>query len=178
MPARGVLQGQQLQPREIASICYAAGWRDKNLIIAVAVCLAESQGYIRAYNDNLAADGETILSRDVGIFQINIPANKVGTPEEERLYNPHYNVSRARTLFESRGFQPWVAYNTGIALNPAWWRWSEKQSAWVGTGRYVHRATRGCANFYALEMKIASPDDVMLDYRAIPSKPQKPPGSI
>jgi lysozyme-like protein len=131
MPSRGELRGVQVQPRDLAGLAYAAGWTDaQRLLEAVLVCLAESQGYDRAYNDNLNDAGE-ILSRDVGLFEINIPASKIGTSEETQLYDQEYNVFRARQLYDRRGWQPWAAWNSGVC--------------WDDT--YVKRAVRGVGNF-------------------------------
>ncbi len=115
MPSHGELNGIQIQPRALVALSYAAGWQEPlHLHQAVSVWLAESQGFTRAVNDNLDADGKTVLSRDVGVCQINIPAAKIGTVDEERLYDPATCMAAARKLYESRGFQPWVAFDTGV----------------------------------------------------------------
>ena len=102
----GELRGKQLQPKDIARLCHGQGWIGAaDLVTAVAVCLSESQGYMRAFNDNVV-DGE-IKSRDCGLFQINIAADRIGSDEEERLFaDANYNVARAWDLWERRGFQP------------------------------------------------------------------------
>lgn len=47
------LAGKQHQPRDIAAACFDVGWVNaRNLTIAVAVMLGESQGFDEAYNDN------------------------------------------------------------------------------------------------------------------------------
>jgi lysozyme-like protein len=133
MTSHGELAGYQMQPRDLASLCYSAGpkWKDAlRLREAVQVCLSESQGYVGARNDNLDELG-AILSRDVGLFQINISADQVGTTAEAQLYDPEYNVFRAYQLYDRRGWQPWVAWSKGIA--------------WDDT--YVKRAVRGVGNF-------------------------------
>ncbi len=134
----GVLAGPRFHARTIARLAHEQGWRDLNLVICVAVCLAESEGYTRAYNDNIR-NGE-IHSRDVGLMQINIPASQVGTDAETRLYDPEYNMERARDMFVARHWQPWVAYNSGRALDP--------DAQW----KYAHRAVKGVANFYAYNL--------------------------
>lgn len=160
------LAGTQHQPRALASLCWDAGWRDENLVIAVAVCLAESQGYDGAFHDNLDDDG-AIVSRDVGLFQVNIPANQIGTAAEQQLYDAKTNVARARKLYESRGFQPWVAYNSGIALNTDWYT-----KAGGPTGRYIHRAVRGVGNYYSVHFKLDPTP--MLDWYKVPPPPPPP----
>lgn len=170
----GALEGTQIQPRELAKFAYAHGWRDLNLVRMIAVTLAESQGYTHARNDNLD-DAGGIISRDCGVNQINIPASKIGTEEETKLYDLDYNYQRARSLFESRGFQPWVAWNTGIAMRTDWWVWSKSKEKWVPTGRYVHRAVRGVANHFAKDHFDLAEPVPFTDYYVIPPKPTSPP---
>jgi hypothetical protein len=136
----GILAGPVLQPWAIARVLHKHGWTDlQNLTTMVAVVLAESAGYTQAYNDNLDSSGN-VKSRDVGLCQINIPASKIGTADEEALYDPDTNVAAARKLYEARGFQPWVAFNSGVALDPQ-----------TG-GHYIERAVRGVANWAAFDL--------------------------
>lgn len=214
--ARGQLVPPQIQPRQIAELAYVHGWRDKNLIIAVAVCLSESDGYVNAFNDNLVLlsttkvdqvvanpelyyhmtvldpvqgtvrledgtvedhppESEVISSRDVGLWEINLPASAIGTPREAGLYDPDANAQAARNLFENRGWDPWVGYTSGVALNPSWWKWSETRQAWVSPGRRLHKAIKGVANFMALEFEIVSEKNMFVDFYKIPAKPTAPP---
>lgn len=128
MSARGYLEGRQLQPREIAALVYEAGpkWRDPKILVeAVAVCLSESQGFTEARCENVNDETGEIRSVDHGPFQIN---EKALNP---KLFEPKYNVQRAYMLYDRRGWQPWVAYNTGIC-----WR-----------DYYTGRASLGVMNF-------------------------------
>ncbi len=136
MPSRGELRGRQVQPRELAGICFDAGWTgSRELVEAIAVCLAESQGYTQAINKNLSANG-TVLSWDLGIFQINRPT------EEPRFYDPEFCARWAHQMYTERGWQPWVAFNKGIAMDTRWWN-----SDGEPTGRYIHRARHGVHNY-------------------------------
>lgn len=138
----GELHGLQWQPRDLAKLFYDHGWRDAVVLCqAVQVCLAESQGYDRAFNDNLDSAGQ-VLSRDVGLLQINVPASAIGTARETDLYDPVRNAEAARTLFESRGWQPWAAWNSKICFRDT----------------YVKRAVRGVGNFLG-ERSIAEAAD-------------------
>jgi len=137
------LIGKALEPRELARLCHAAGWKDFELVKAVAVCLSESNGYPLAYHDNVGDKP----SRDVGLFQINIPFEEVGTAAERKLYGVPENLSRARSLYDRRGWQPWYGFTNGYATSTKWYREDGKPS-----GRYLHRALRGVANFYAEQM--------------------------
>jgi hypothetical protein len=139
------LPGKPLEPRELARLCHKAGWRDYELVTAVAVCLSESAGYPLAYHDN---EGDK-PSRDVGLFQINIPYEKVGTDYEQALYEVTVNIDRARALFLDRYWQPWYGYTNGYAMSTKWYRPDGKPS-----GRYLMKAIRGVGNFYAEHFKV------------------------
>jgi hypothetical protein len=128
----GKLLGKQWQPRDIVQQMVLTGWTGvMDLSDGIKVCLAESQGYDRAYNDNLAADGTTVVSRDVGIFQINIPASEIGTDAEEALYDVPTNLKAAFALWQKRGWEPWVSFTTNVFLRDT----------------YLKRGVRGVANF-------------------------------
>src|SRR5262245_37499426 len=174
--SEGYLRGRQYQPKEIARLCYKYGWRDKNLIIAVATCLSESDGWDQAYNLNRDDEGN-ILSKDCGLFQISIPADKVGSQYESDLFDAEKNVAMARRYFEGREWRPWYGYVNGHALNPDWWRWSDKYQEWRPGGRRIHKAIRGVANFWGEEFGIKSPDRTLVDFYSIPAKPDLPPQS-
>jgi Lysozyme like domain len=112
-----------LQPRQVADLAYLHGFAEAtNLATIAAICFAESQAGVRAWHDNLDADGN-VLSRDVGLWQINIPASEIGTATEEELYDPNTNCSHARELYLAkidggiRAFTPWAAYNSGVYLH-------------------------------------------------------------
>jgi hypothetical protein len=129
----GELRGTQIQPRAIAALAYTAGIHDAHrLAEAVAIAIAESQGYSRAFNDNLDAAGN-VTSRDCGVWQINIPASQIGTAAEESLYDPARNAAAMYRLFAARGWQPWVSYNTKVYLHDT----------------YLRRATLGVMNHLA-----------------------------
>lgn len=169
MPVTGI----PIQPRELARLCHEiGGWVDTELVVAVAVCLSESGGYVRAWHDNLDSDGK-LLSRDIGLFQINIPASAVGTAVEEDLYDIENNLNRARSLYDNRGWQPWFGWVNGYATSTEWWHWSDTKKLWVPTGRYLHRAVRGVANFYAVHFGLEPRP--FTDYWKIPDKPTEPP---
>lgn len=130
--AKGALLGTQLEPRALAELAYNAGpgWRDAwTLAQAVAVCLAESWGYTKARCDNFVVkNGEVVVrngepvvqSRDTGLWEINIPAARIGTSVEASLYDPATNAHAAYALWSKRGFQPWVSFNHGYHLRSAY----------------------------------------------------------
>lgn len=166
------IEGKPLQPRALAELFYEAGWRDTPLVEAVAVCLSESGGYPIAWHDNLDSQGN-VTSRDVGLMQINIPAADIGTSVEKDLYDVTANVTRARAMYVQRGWEPWYGYTNGYATSTDWWHWSTTRSAWVPTGRYLHRAIRGVANYFAVKYGLSPVP--FTDYYSIPSAPTLPP---
>lgn len=132
-------------------------------------------------------NSEVVTSRDCGLYQINIPAAKVGTAAEWELrtesldpadYEPVManNLARARALYDSpwqrdgkmdiRRWQPWVAYTKGYATFTEFWVW--KQDAdhnptgpWVKTGRYIQRAISGQMNYHLLIKKDWNTDQAL-----------------
>lgn len=170
--------GKALMPRTIAEACLPH-WKNYELTKAIAVCLGESAGYIGAYHDNLDGNGD-LKSRDCGLFQINIPAVRVGTYVEEALRTDSFdeenwkpvlenNVDAAVRLynaewqaFRTRLWQPWYAYTTGWATFPEFWVWKQTNGVptgpWVATGRYVHRAIAGQMNNHIINLKDWTPE--------------------
>ena len=93
----------------IASYARAAGWDKTQQVTAVAVCLAESGGWVEAVNP---LEGTyTTGYRDFGLWQISV----LGMSHPE-LFDPQTNANRAHTMWVSRGWQPWVAYTSGAHL--------------------------------------------------------------
>lgn len=106
-------KGRHLLPREIARLCFDAGWTHAdNLLIAVAVCIAEGNGYERALNVN------TNGSRDRGIWQINDYAHP--TVSDEAAFSPVRATLVARGIYMARGssFRAWAAYTNGAWKGP------------------------------------------------------------
>lgn len=133
MSARGFLEGTQQNPRDIAAVAYKAGpkWRDPLVLVeAVAVSLSESQGYDHARCENIDDVTGAIKSVDHGLWQINKPTL---TPA---LWDLEANAKAAYSLYDRRGWQPWVAYNKGIYLHDS----------------YASRAALGVMNFVIAHM--------------------------
>lgn len=163
------LAGKMLLPREIADELKPY-WSNYELTKGIATCLGESAGYIGAWHDNID-DVDNVVSRDCGLMQINIPANKIGSTFEfslriESLVPEFYelvvknNVEAAHALYDQpwtrdgktdiRRWQPWVAYNSGWATFPEWWVWhqtdGEPTGPWMKAPRYIQRAIVGQMN--------------------------------
>jgi len=121
-----------------------------------------------------------IVSRDCGLYQINIPAAQIGEDMEQSLRTTSldsdvydavrdYNIMRADALYHSpwsrpgdtpdiRLWQPWVAYTKGWATFPEWWIWHQDADGnptgpWTKTGRYIHRAIAGQMNLHLVILK-------------------------
>ncbi len=120
----GELRGKQIQPRALAGYAYDAGWKDvEALATTVAVCLAESQGFDHAINEN--PDG----SEDRGIFQLNTIHDWI---TDEIAYDPKQASAAAFKLYQSaKGWTPWAAFNSGVYLHST----------------YTGRAALGVCNF-------------------------------
>lgn len=129
-----------MQARKICKLAYDVGITDAHeLVIAVAVCLAESQGFDRAYNDNENEQG-VVTSRDVGLWEINIPASQIGSQVEEDLYDRENNAAAMYALYTKRGWQPWAAFNSNVYLHDT----------------YVRRAALAVQNYLAERLVVAA----------------------
>jgi hypothetical protein len=91
-----------LTPAQIAYYAQNAGFTGQNLIIAVAIALAESSGNQNAYNPE----------GSYGLWQIYLNDH----PEYAgvNLYDPQTNANAAFAIFSAAGgFSPWSTYNSG-----------------------------------------------------------------
>ena len=94
----------------ITDAAWRAGFRDDDLVTAVAVALAESGGDPRANNAGLNNNG----SVDYGLWQIN----SVHGPNLDSIYDPYENAQWAYKVFTGRdnSWEPWSAFNNGKHL--------------------------------------------------------------
>ncbi len=132
---------------------------------------------------------EWIVSRDCGDFQINIQARDINSAYEFTLrteskdldwYSPviRNNCKAAYTLWSQpwtrngksdfRRWQPWVAYTSGWAMYPEAWAWHRDADGnavgpWVPSGRYLHKAIRGVANWYLYNVKTMTSDEALAE---------------
>jgi hypothetical protein len=97
-----------LTDKQLVSVASGAGFRGQNLIIAVAVALAESGGDSNAVN-TANANGST----DRGLWQINSVHTQFVVA---KLLDPAYNASAAYTISGGYNWKPWTTYNTGRYL--------------------------------------------------------------
>jgi hypothetical protein len=166
--------GQTLMGRQHVALV-APHWPNEK-VKATATAMAESSLSIGAWHDN-DEDGE-LVSRDCGLYQINIPAEQVGTSvedslrtdsKEEAVFMPvaHTNIDAAYRKWtepwirdgrrDYRRWQPWVAYTSGWAMFSKAWVWKQTEGEptgpWTPTGRYLHRAIRAVANWHYVVAK-------------------------
>lgn len=102
-----------LTREEIRTHAKNAGFTGKNLDIAVAVALAESEGNPRAYN------GKN-LDRSYGLWQINMLGD-MGPDRRKRfhlksnddLFDPATNARVAYGIWKESGWSPWTTYTRG-----------------------------------------------------------------
>ena len=167
----GEFLGKQLMAREFC-IYVEPHWPNQR-VKAVATGMGESHLRVGAYNDNYDHNGVKV-SRDCGVFEDNINDNLIGTDIERKLrteslfkedwepvvkYNVRWfyglwatkNVIRDGKL-DYRRWNPSVAYTSGWVTNPMLYAWhhdiqGNPVGPWVVTGRYLHMAIRGVANY-------------------------------
>jgi hypothetical protein len=116
--------GRHWKAREIARECYAVGWKDTiKLVQAVAVCIAEGNGYEKRRNYNPAVlnpDGsvKTPASVDRGAWMIN----DLAFPDvPDAVCDDFVKATKvAWTIYVGRGgrFTAWSAFNNGQYLGP------------------------------------------------------------
>lgn len=87
-----------------------------------------------------------VTSRDVGLWEINIPAEQIGTPHETHLYDPVENAKAAFGIQSKFGWGRWASVSSGIAFDDT----------------YLVRGWLGAANFlasgvFALRAQVTDP---------------------
>lgn len=107
---------QYLSATDIAAYAYNAGFDGDDLIIAVAVALAESSGNTRAYNPERQANTPEGMG-SYGLWQIYEKVH----PEYQSvdLTNPQNNAIAAYAIYQNAGytFRPWSTFNNGAYLS-------------------------------------------------------------
>lgn len=92
-----------ISDKRIATYAYAAGFVGSDLVIAVAVALAESAGNPYAVNTNVNG------SVDHGLWQINDINRDALAIGDWR--DPAVNARMARIVWKRQGWHAWVTYN-------------------------------------------------------------------
>ncbi len=156
-----------------ASAVLARDWQGPDWKVRLASDVDKDTGVLLADTvyaaKNVGPNVLVVPGKDCGLLQINIDVRKMGTEYEHRLlHEPDFNAHEGRLLFDEPGpnngkrrFGPWVAYTSGWVMFPEWWTWHQKDDIpvgpWVPTGRFVHRAVRGWANFQVMNRGLLLP---------------------
>ena len=125
------LEGARMKPRAAALLLWNEGWLNaENLMIMVAVAMAESQLFTKAWNFNPPTSRNPKGSYDWGWLQLNDGGLQGAEQEKFKAMacDPVKATQHARPMYEQRQFQPWAAYNSGA--------WEE----------YIPEASVGVAN--------------------------------
>jgi hypothetical protein len=101
-----------LNDSEIAFVCREAGFTGTGLTLAVAIVLAESGGKTDALGINMWND-----SRDLGIFQVNLPLWNALLPTDTDAFDPDKNAAAAFIISEGgMNWRPWSSFNANTHL--------------------------------------------------------------
>lgn len=105
----------KLNAAQIAVYAAAAGFRGADLVIAVAIALAESSGNPRAYNPEVAA-GTPEGQGSKGLWQIYTKVHPEFAGWD--LYDPQQNAHAAYSVYRAAGFsfRPWSTFKFGNYL--------------------------------------------------------------
>lgn len=92
-----------LDPTQIATLAYHAGFRGQDLVNATAIAMAESGGQ----TDIHPVDSNGKVS--YGLFQLNAINPQISNAD----LDPVKNATDAYAMFQKDGFSPWSTYNSG-----------------------------------------------------------------
>ncbi len=99
-----------LKPEQIALVAQKAGFTGNNLVIAVAVALAESSG-------NANAMGDVTIGGSFGLWQIYCMAHPYlippSSPDSVAWYDPYQNAQWAYRISGGSNWRPWSTYIHG-----------------------------------------------------------------
>jgi hypothetical protein len=96
-----------LSAGQLASLASAAGWTGNDIVIAVAIALAETGG-----KNERSIKANSNGTYDWGPWQVN----DVNNPTEAEKTNPASNAEKAHAIFLSQGWKAWSTYNSGAYL--------------------------------------------------------------
>lgn len=92
-----------LSTRQITAVARRAGFRGRNLRVAVGVAVAESSGRTGAVGDG---------GQSIGLWQIHMPSHP--RYPRRRLMKPCANARAAKRIAtRGRGWRNWTTYRTG-----------------------------------------------------------------
>jgi hypothetical protein len=107
----GVVSMSNLTAAQIATVASNAGFSGDDLVIAVAIALAESSGNPNAHGDVKLGTG----TGSFGLWQIYADAHPEYGPDFSALYDPQKNANAAFEIYQGRGgtFQDWSTFKSG-----------------------------------------------------------------
>jgi hypothetical protein len=108
-----------------------AGWTGEDLLISVAVSLAESDCTANAVNEVGEEGGECAWSQDLGAWQLN---NCWWDVDQDRWDEIQYSADYAYVIWGELGWPGWTTYNNGMYLD----RLGEAQAAIDAAGGEGH----------------------------------------
>lgn len=99
----------KLSADQIMVYAQNAGFTGNDLIVAIAVALAESSGNPSAYGDAGIGAGS------FGLWQINSKYHPEYGPDFTVLYDPQTNANAAFQVYQAAGnsFSPWSTFKNG-----------------------------------------------------------------
>lgn len=111
--AAGSHETNILTAEQIAVVAQKAGFTGQNLVIAVAVALAESAG-------NASAHGDVAIGGSFGLWQVYCMAHPHLIPPENpdsvAWYDPYQNARWAYEISRGSNWRPWSTYKHGTYL--------------------------------------------------------------
>jgi hypothetical protein len=102
---------------QIAGYAHNAGWTGQDLVVAVAVALAESGGDPKKRGDTSLQTSE--WGPSIGLWQIrslNAEKGHGTTRDEIANLDPQTNANHAYSIWKSQGWGPWSAHNNRTYL--------------------------------------------------------------
>lgn len=105
----GSFSSGKLSASQVAMYASNAGFSGSDLIIAIAVALAESGGDPNAHGDLSLGQGS------FGLWQIYSSAHPEYGPDFTQLYDPQTNANAAFAIYSAAGdsFTPWSTFKGG-----------------------------------------------------------------
>lgn len=110
---------------QVAQLAASVGFADQDLIVAVAVAMAESKGDPNAYNPETKAGAPAGLG-SYGLWQIFLKVH----PEYKNvnLFDPNTNANAAFGVYTAAGesFEPWATFDPRDGSTPLYLAWMPK----------------------------------------------------
>jgi len=115
LTATGGLLGN-LSATDIAGYASNAGFTGSDLVMAVAIALAESSGNTNAVGDQTLAPTN---GPSIGLWQINVGSRAHPDLADQNLTDQQVNANAAYAIYKAAGssFAPWSTYGNGMASN-------------------------------------------------------------